>query len=444
MTATAMGRAISLQMIGKLKFFAALTGIFLYSGEAMTDGRSVFDQFFLDTDQKQAEYNIPFPFSRLVEVLEQQLGMSINNDPNVAKTTLIPLGRCINRYVAAPEYFKYPRIVVAIDSEHNGPGEWKRPFIKDKLFLGYQEKADAIEVISYNEQKGEFDFQVVSNYSAGNTPSVRTIKDNRCVSCHQNRGPIFSRSNWDETEFNPEIFRRIATAKFGPGYQSSRTSASGAASVDLATNRANMFSLFQRFWQDGCRSRDQTDETRCRAGLFQMALEHRLQESNRTLIPPKMFTDYLIPISSNNAALYWPDGISFPSSDIKNQNPLRMGEIPHLNSAEELKQPRPFMIKWNPENIFRVVEGLGDFFPLTDVRKLDQILFDIPQQTASSHINFRGTCRMRRIDKIRNSDDENIRSGDISVRCNLTEGALSSGVGFYADFHVEAGAIKSV
>lgn len=379
----------------------------------------------------------------MVEVLEQQLGTSINNDRNVAKSTLIPLGRCVNRYAADPEYFKYPRIVVAVDSEHNGSGEWNKLFIKDRLFLGYQEKADAIEVISYNEDSGKFDFQVVSNYAQGEIPSVSTVEDDRCISCHQNHGPIFSRSNWDETEFNDEIFRRIAMAKFGPGYESSRSIGSGAATVDLATNRANMFSLFQRFWQQACRSGDGASAIRCRAGLFQMALQHRLQESNRTLIPPRLFSEYLVPVSSRNAAMLWPDGISFPSSDITNKNPVLIGEKPHLKSAEELKKPRPFLIKWNPENIFRIVEGIGDFIPLTDIRRLDQILFDIPKQTASSHINFRGSCRMRRVDEIKKTDDENKRSGDISVRCSLTEGALSSGVGFYGNFYIDAGVIKS-
>lgn len=332
---------------------------------------------------------------------------------------------------------------MAVDSEHNGSGEWNKRFIKDRLFLGYQEKADAIEVISYNEGQGKFDFQVVSNYAQGEIPSVSTIEDGRCISCHQNRGPIFSRSNWDETEFNDKIFRRIAKAKFGPGYESSRSMGSGAAAVDLATNRANMFSLFQTFWQQACRSSDKASAIRCRAGLFQMAVEHRLQETNRTLIPPRLFSEYLVPVSNQNTAMLWPDGISFPSSDITNQNPVLMGERPHLNSAEELKKPRPFLIKWNPENILRIVEGIGDFLPLTDIRRLDQVLFDIPKQTASSHINFRGSCRMKRVDEIKKTDDENKRSGDISVRCHLTEGALSSGVGFYGNFHIDTGTVKS-
>ena len=431
-------------LTGRKRIAVSVLSIFftLSSAGLLADTRSLFDTLFLKPDEQPGQYSIPFPFGRVIEKIERQLGYSINGDPNVAKSTLIPLGRCINRYAAGPEYFKFPRIVVAVDSEHNGVGEWNRPFMKDRMFLGYQEKANAIEVISYNEQRGQFDFQVVSNYANGETPLVRVIEDTQCTDCHQNNGPIFSRSNWDETEFNNEIFQRIVSAKFGPDSGSSRLLGSGAASVDLSTNRANTFGLFQTFWQKACLSDDNASEFRCRAGLFQMALEHRLQESNRTLIPPRLFTEYLIPVSKGNAERYWPDGVSFPSSDIKNQNPLLVGELLHLKSAESLKSPRPFLIKWNPANIFRIVEGLGGFIPFTEIRKLDQMLFDVSGKEPT-FINFRGNCRLRRIDEIKKLDDENNRSGDIAVRCSMTEGALSTGVGFSGDFHITAGAINA-
>lgn len=421
-----------------------LSFLLLSASETLASGRSVFDTLFLKSDQGQTEYDIPFPFSKVIDVLEQQLGMSINNDANIAQTALIPLGRCINRYAAAPDFFKYPRIVVAIDSEHYGSGKWEKPFIKDQIFLGYQEKANAIEVISYNEEEGRFDFQMVSNYSAGNTPSVKKIKDDRCTSCHQNNGPIFPRSNWDETELNDQIFKLIGEAQYGPGYQVSRSTGSGAPSIDQATNRANMFSLFQKVWQDGCRSNDPFSDTRCRAGLLQMALEHRLQENNRTIIPSKLVTEYVIPLTMENSRLHWPDGILIPSSDINNQNPISLGEKPHLTSALSLKQPMSFMIKWHPQNIYRIVQGLGGFIPLTTIRRLDDTLFNTPLRTASSRINFRGTCRMRRTDKTKNFNDKSRRSGSISVRCDLTEGALSSGVSLYGDFYIESGLVKSI
>ncbi len=420
-----------------------LVCLLLSASEAFASGRSVFDTLFLKTKQGQTEYDIPFPFSKVIDVLERQLGMSINNDANTAKTALVPLGRCINRYAAAPDFFKYPRIVVAIDSEHYGSGKWEKPFIKDQIFLGYQEKANAIEVISYNQEEGQFDFQLVSNYSAGNTPSVKKIKDDRCASCHQNNGPIFPRSNWDETELNDQIFRLIGEAQYGLGYESSRSTGSGAPSIDQATNRANMFPLFQRIWQGGCRSKNAFSEIRCRAGLLQMTLEHRLQENSRTIIPSRLVTDYVLPLIAENAGQYWPDGILILSSDINNQNPLSMGEMIHLNSAESLKQPMSFMIKWHPDNILRIIQGLGSFISLSEVRRLDQMLFDTPQITASSTINYRGVCRMRKTDKANKFKDQKNRSGNIAVKCNLTEGALSSGVGLYGDLYIESGVVRS-
>jgi len=35
---------------------------------------------------------------------------------------------------------------------------------RDRLFAGYREKAGIIEVISYNEAAGRFEFQVVKDY----------------------------------------------------------------------------------------------------------------------------------------------------------------------------------------------------------------------------------------------------------------------------------------
>ena len=40
-------------------------------------------------------------------------------------------------------------------------------FARDRLYLGYQENANLIEVISYNEAAARFEFQLVRDYRAG-------------------------------------------------------------------------------------------------------------------------------------------------------------------------------------------------------------------------------------------------------------------------------------
>ena len=93
----------------------------------------------------------------------------------------MPVGRCINRYAAGPEYFRYPRVVVAVDSEHHGSGNLDHPFMKDRIFIGYQEKAKAMEVISYNDSAGRFEFQTVSEYAENHIPRVKYAKRSQCM-----------------------------------------------------------------------------------------------------------------------------------------------------------------------------------------------------------------------------------------------------------------------
>ncbi len=127
-----------------------------------------------------------------------------------AKAVLIPLGRSLQRNSAAPEFFAYPRAVVAADAEPAGTGDL---YLKDRLYLGYQEKANLLEVISYNEDAGRFEFQVVTDYRAGGTPRIAYANRTLCVACHQNAAPIFSRAVWDETNANPRVAALLASQR---------------------------------------------------------------------------------------------------------------------------------------------------------------------------------------------------------------------------------------
>src|SRR5205823_2713151 len=101
--------------------------------------------------------------------------------------------------------FAYPRAVVAVDTESRERPNGAGLLLKDRLFLGYQEKAGIIEIISYNEAAGRFEFQVVTDYRPGGAPTVRYANRAICTVCHQNHSPIFSRPLWDETNANPAI-----------------------------------------------------------------------------------------------------------------------------------------------------------------------------------------------------------------------------------------------
>src|SRR5258707_3274522 len=117
-------------------------------------GQSLFDRLVPDP--------VPFPLTNLVARIETRLGAKFDR-------VLIPLGRSLQRSAGAPEFFRYPRAVLAMTSE---PGPRAGIYAKDRLFLGYQEKAAIIEIISYNDAPARFEFQLVKNYGPGMTPQV--------------------------------------------------------------------------------------------------------------------------------------------------------------------------------------------------------------------------------------------------------------------------------
>ena len=67
---------------------------------------------------------------------------------------------------AAPDFFAHPRVVTAAVAD--GDGE----LLRDRLYLGFQRQAGVIEVISYNETLGRFEFQIVRNYVKDGAPQA--------------------------------------------------------------------------------------------------------------------------------------------------------------------------------------------------------------------------------------------------------------------------------
>ena len=164
-------------------------------------GRSLFDQFFAVDRNGQSRIELPFPFAALLARLDAQLAPDPGSALPPAKRVLIPLGRSLQRTAAAPDYFAYPRVVVAVDAQ---PASNSAPYLKDRLYIGYQEKSAVLEVISYNEAAGRFEFQLVKDYREGGRPQVVYANRTLCFACHQNGAPIFSRALWDETNANPQ------------------------------------------------------------------------------------------------------------------------------------------------------------------------------------------------------------------------------------------------
>ena len=137
-------------------------------------GRSLFDFAVTREVAGQAVHDVPFPFERLVKHLEARAGCK----QPCAKQVLIPLGRSLQRTAAAPAFFEFPRVVAAIDAEPAAPGA---PLLKDRIYVGYQERSNLLEVISYNEAAGRFEFQVVRDYRELAAPGRSSTRAVRCA-----------------------------------------------------------------------------------------------------------------------------------------------------------------------------------------------------------------------------------------------------------------------
>ncbi len=331
-------------------------------------GRSRFDQLV-------GVNPVPYPLARLLRELNAQLEADPSGLPPL-KITLIPLGRSLQRTAAAPDFFHFPRVIVAVD------GASKPGFapLQDRLFIGYQEKSAILEIISYNESAGRFEFQIVRDYKQGATPSVHYARRTLCLTCHQNAAPIFARPLWDETPANPAIAAQLrATGRDFYGVKLSGTDI--AYFIDAATDRANLFAVWQQIWREGCGP----DEAgaRCRRDWFDASLRYTL---SGVLPPPEpaRFTH----LQARWPRL-WPRGLPIPNPDIPNRDPFTQlapitaatanssdtdTPLGHVPAAVEPLNPRPPLAYWRSADPQRLIAGLASLFNPADIAALDQAL----------------------------------------------------------------------
>lgn len=341
-------------------------------------GVSLFDQLFADN---RGGHAVPFPFENLLARLDAQLRRDPASPLPPAKRVLIPLGRSLQRTAAAPDYFESPRVVVGVDSLP----AFGALLLKDRLYLGYQEKSAVLEVISYNEAAGRFEFQLVKNYRAGGRPQVFYANRNICYACHQNGAPIFSRALWDETNANPAIAARLtATGRRFYGIPPGR-GVDVPYAIDNAVRRANRFALTQRLWREGCGGSEVG--ARCRAGLFAAAVRLRLAGDRAPPFDAAFGANVARPLRTNGARV-WPAGLALGRSDLPNRNPLQglaswpddapaRVALSHVAARFEPLLPRPPEGGWRadaPEAVTEAVAGLAEFVVDGDWPRLEAAL----------------------------------------------------------------------
>lgn len=316
--------------------------------------RSLFDYVTAD--------GVPYPFEALVRKIEARAGCTPGQ---CVKSVLIPLGRSLQRTAATPDFFAFPRAVIAFTGEGEGP-----VLVRDRIYLGYQEKANLVEVISFNETAGRFEFQLVRDYRDGGSPRVLYANRSVCTACHQNHAPIFSRQVWDETNANPQIAARlVATGKRFYGFPV-RRGVDIPNAIDDAVHRANRIAVTQRIWREAC-------DASCRRAVLIAALQYRLSGERAFEVLP------LVEALGRGFAARWPEGLAIPNPELPNRNALTFAPgtsgpaQAHVRAPFEPLAPRPPLDVWTAADPLlpgHFVTGVADLMAESDVRELDAAL----------------------------------------------------------------------
>lgn len=330
-------------------------------------GQSLFDDLF----KSGGRYDLPYPFERLSAGIEKANGGA------KPRAVLIPLGRSLQRLAADPDYFASPRVVVGVDAA----GAKAERNLKDRLFIGYQPKSTSLEVISYNETAGRFEFQVVSNYTDARQPLVEYADRELCTSCHQGHGPIFPIAQWNETNANPGIAARMAGLGAAFHGVPVKRGIDEPDALDQAVGRANRLILAQFYWQRVCAAATAMKPADCRARLLLAALRWRLGGSRG---PWQVVEDADLAKALHAAvAKLAPAGLAVPNPSLPDRNPLielGAGVKPmEVVEPEDVYDPAarrgPRMLSGPSDDVLAsAVAAVGEFFAPDAIARLAAVL----------------------------------------------------------------------
>ncbi|QDF97996.1 hypothetical protein CJ010_16390 [Azoarcus sp. DD4] len=336
-------------------------------------GASLFDHVLA------GEPTVPFPITALLQHIARQLDARQANGG--LSIVLIPLGRSLQRHAAGDvEAFRYPRVVAAVTGEPPAQAGAGHLYLKDRLYIAYHEKSTALEVISYNERAGRFEFQLVRDYRAGGRPQVGYADRALCLACHHNAAPIFSRQSWDETSASPPVAARLAAAGqdfYGLPW---RHGVDVPDAIDNATARANLFLVAQRLWQQACGEGEAG--IACRAASLRLALRYRLAGERPIMLDGERgFIDHLLA----NWRQRWPAGIAIADPTLPNRQPFadvthagddphRLADVPAAFDPLALRAPLEHWRGRDHADARRYLHLLSQFFSQADIRLLDHQL----------------------------------------------------------------------
>ncbi|HMV59958.1 MAG TPA: hypothetical protein PKC44_03135 [Agitococcus sp.] len=264
--------------------------------------RSLFDHMIAQNN------GLPYPFSKLIGLLKEQ-----NPQGTEPITLLIPHGRSLLKGQADD---KHPRIVVAADFEQANAPAGLGLNTHGLLFLGFVENAHEIEVLSYNEAAGRFEFQLVQNYCEGCVPRIVYARRAICTTCHQGGTPIFSQRPWNETNGQQSTAAAIAAARANNlAYENVALQQPLANSerFDQLTDVGNFYHVTQRLWLDGCG----LDGNQCRRQMLKLALQYA--DNAGGFEANSAEAQVLKQLQAKN---FPKEGIAVPESDLLNRDPI--------------------------------------------------------------------------------------------------------------------------
>ncbi len=270
--------------------------------------RSLFDHLIADHE------SLPWPFEKLIATIG-----AYDPQRKAPLVVMIPHGRSL---LKASADYQRPRVLVAADFQASNNAASLGLAPRGQLFLGFVENAHEIEVLSYNEAAGRFEFQLVQDYCEGCQPKLVYAKRAVCTTCHQGAAPIFPQRPWNETNGQPQTAAKIVEARAAAGFNRDRyltapiaVQLSAPERFDELTDVGGFIPVTQRAWIDGCGEADAGAE--CRRQMLKVALTY--------LWSPGEFDD-----KSREAqrlremqASSWPAaGIAVPGNDLFNRDPL--------------------------------------------------------------------------------------------------------------------------
>ncbi len=325
-------------------------------------GASRFDELFYDP---ATGYRIPYPFDALTDALAARVD---NGAHGGVRQAIIPRGRSLQRDAAAPDHFRLPRVVIALEGEPTATAGDPGRVLEYRLFIAHQPATGTLEIISYNDAAGRFEFQVVDDYAAGKRPRVRPANRAMCLSCHHNAAPIFPRNPWSETNANVAIANRLLAAS--PERYGSLIGlvSNDAGVIDVLSERANYLSAAQYFWREGC-----GNAARCRAALLRAVLQYRLAaETSFDWHDPRFDAHFTRELERRFARL-WPQGVALAGSRIPDRDPLA-GEPRRAHDPLMPRSPQASWQRVDPVLTRGLVYRLAGFFTQADIRDIDTAL----------------------------------------------------------------------